>query len=573
LYAQGGIIHKAEGGSMDTPDLAQSRVDVNQYKNPALMDNIGINEALDMSPKQFVNPDPKMAGSLPVGGIDKVGGLPIGGVDQSSAPGMQFAPQQGQPDQQGAPQGGLPQTGGQPPSAGASSPAQHSNILSLTPQGRALGAMAPQGMATGGSAKHRADIRFRLDQLENNDNVGHYASKGYVHHTDINPHPEVGTRYQTIDKANLEPIHPIDPESMLHGSFGISPWDKTGSHTVTHVSGHELLDPVDLEAGQNFARMKANVAAGRGGASGQKVVEGQQERISRAHAHNIGTGGSGKIYTSPSTMAQTSAFFSHMPIEIQLHLLNRAALEGRLTPEHLDQLNSAMKKKKGMENFIGFEHPQIWEHLTKNTVSPVKSVGKLRTAMSQVLGSKEGQKLLDYNLEDLLNATTDPDLMHTPTGYTGRILLEGYPNKVTGPSPFMDPNHTSYSTGHRQTYIGGSTHAPVEAWMPDSFEAERNRMIAENPELKDIPEKSLRSQVINSLAWTKKPVGYQRVNERVLRNLDRFKEGIKAGDISPDDLQGVLDMYKRKYGGFKKGGKVSLTEMKLELARKSKKAK
>ena len=167
--ARGGIIHKAEGGSMDTPDLAQSRLRMNQRTNPALMDNIGIDEALDMSPKTFINPDPHVATGPRIGGVQAVGGLPIGGVDQSAAPGMQFASQAPQQPQQdaGAPQGGLPQMGGQLPSAGPSSPAQQqpSNILSLTPQGRALGAMAPQGMATGGSAKEKAQARFDLEKM------------------------------------------------------------------------------------------------------------------------------------------------------------------------------------------------------------------------------------------------------------------------------------------------------------------------------------------------------------------------------------------------------------------------
>jgi hypothetical protein len=159
LYAEGGIIHKAEGGRMDTPDLAQMKMGINQRANPALMDNIGLDEALDMNPKTFINPDPQVQTGPRVGGVQAVGGLPIGGVDQSPAPGMQFTPPAPQ-------QGGLPQMG-QPPSAGPSSPAQQppSNILSLTPQGRALGAMAPQGMASGGSAKAKAQARFNMEKL------------------------------------------------------------------------------------------------------------------------------------------------------------------------------------------------------------------------------------------------------------------------------------------------------------------------------------------------------------------------------------------------------------------------
>ena len=208
LYAEGGIIHKAEGGSMDTPDLAQSRLSMNQRANPALMDNIGINEALDMSPKTFISPEPRMGNTLPVGGVEKVGGLPIGGVDQSSASGMQFAPQALQGQQQ-APDG---TQGGLPPSSGASSPTQQqpSNILSLTPQGRALGAMAPQGMAKGGIAKQRAEIKFKLDQL----------AKGGQPKKVTKPYEEIGQDKRVLFKGegygNVKGI--VVPRHMWEGN-------------------------------------------------------------------------------------------------------------------------------------------------------------------------------------------------------------------------------------------------------------------------------------------------------------------------------------------------------------------
>jgi hypothetical protein len=177
-------------------------LNINQRANPALMDNIGINEALDMNPKTFINPDPKMGNQMPVVGVEKVGRLPIVGVDQSAAPGMQFAPQAPQQPQQdaGASQGGLPF------SAGPSSPAQQqpSNILSLTPQGRALGAMAPQGMARGGSAKQRAQNRFAMEKQ-----MAHLADGGQP--------PK--RRTFAIQPANQAPkteaqFTPYDPEKI-----------------------------------------------------------------------------------------------------------------------------------------------------------------------------------------------------------------------------------------------------------------------------------------------------------------------------------------------------------------------
>jgi hypothetical protein len=397
------------------------------------------------------------------------------------------------------------------------------------------------------------------------------SAKGYLHHTDINPNPEVGKRFSISGVGEgLAPINEVNPETMMGGSFGIAPWDRSGSHTVNEVSGHELINPAKLQAGQNFPRMLKNVAEGRGGASGPKVVEAQQDRISRAISHNLGKKGTGKVYTSPSTMALGSEYFSHMPIEIQLDLMHQAGLH----PDQIARLNEMVKKEKGMQNFVGFEHPSLWEHITGKNETPLSSPGKLRKAMSKVLSSKEGQQMLNYNEEDLLNAIEDPDLRGVPKGYAGRILLQGHPNEVRG-TPFMDPNHESYSQGHRQKFVGGAQNAPVELWMPDSFKKQKAMLLAKNKEL--AKGRGFRDQIINSLAWSKAPHSYQMITEPVVQNLSRYKEGIKAGDIDPNNLPAVLDYFKRKHGGYKKGGKVNVSTnmdtINLELSRRTKKAK
>jgi hypothetical protein len=244
-----------------------------------------------------------------------------------------------------------------------------------------------------------------------------------------------------------------------------------------------------------------------------------------------------------------------------------------LTQKELDELSDEVRQIKGMENFVGFDDPNLWEHITKGDERKVKSIAKVRKAMTQVLASKKNQHRLNYNFEDLVGAITDPDLRGVPMNYAGRILLKGHPETTKG-SQFMDPNHLSYTTGHRQQYVGGSHNAPVELWMPDSFEQEQKRLLTENPSLKD-SEAGLRNQTINSLAWTKNPVGYQKINDRVVRNIKRFEEGQKAGDIDPNDLKGIFDYYKRKHGGYKKGGKIdaSLDTMRYALSKKTKKAK
>ena len=178
-----------------------------------------------MSPKQFINPEPKISGGLPVGGVDKVGGLPIGGVDQSAAPGMQFAQQAPQQQSPNAPQSG------QPPSAGASSPAQQqppSNMLSLTPQGRALGAMAPQGMAKGGSAKQRAQARFDMEkQMTHLADGGQPPKRRTFAIQPANQAPKSEAQFTPYDpeKINIKNLARAFDEAIAH-HLSLSPEDR-----------------------------------------------------------------------------------------------------------------------------------------------------------------------------------------------------------------------------------------------------------------------------------------------------------------------------------------------------------
>ena len=170
--------NKADGGNvqgnqMDQPLLSQYRMDATNHANPDLMDNIGVEEAIDMHPKIFMNPNVSKSGMPDVGGVSTAGGLPIGGVDQNAQQaGQQLMPEQpiqSQP-QEGNQQGGLPgqsrtpEMGGAPtgPTGGAPTGAAP-NLLSLTPQGQKMQAMGsplapntPAGMAEGGAVENQS---------------------------------------------------------------------------------------------------------------------------------------------------------------------------------------------------------------------------------------------------------------------------------------------------------------------------------------------------------------------------------------------------------------------------------
>ena len=177
-------IKKADGGNvqgnqMDTPSLAQMRMKLNQRSNPDFVDNIGINEAMDMSPKMYINPDPKHNGFPAIGGVSDRNGLPVGGTDQNpNEPGQQIMPTPPAPPPQEGQQGQL--GGGQPPQgmppegmAPQGAPPPMGNMLSMTPQGQTMGAMTPNpnggGMAKGGKVnpKQMAAIRAKMMMHKN----------------------------------------------------------------------------------------------------------------------------------------------------------------------------------------------------------------------------------------------------------------------------------------------------------------------------------------------------------------------------------------------------------------------
>jgi prolyl-tRNA editing enzyme YbaK/EbsC (Cys-tRNA(Pro) deacylase) len=176
LYAEGGIIHKAEGGNVQ-PSLTQMKMEIAQKANPITLKNIGVNEAPGMFPKTFFPPEKQYGGVPAPGGVATPSGMPIGGVDTSEMePGQQLMPQGMAPPAPPAPpepQGGLP---GQPPAPGGApgAPAGPTppmgNMLQMTPQGQALGAMKPpqQAMADGGSAKSVDAMKAELAAKKQN---------------------------------------------------------------------------------------------------------------------------------------------------------------------------------------------------------------------------------------------------------------------------------------------------------------------------------------------------------------------------------------------------------------------
>jgi len=172
-HAKGGIVRKAIGGitqgnNMQTPTLAQMRVQLNQRRNPDYMNSIGVEQAIDMTPKSYISPNPRSNDFMPVGGVSDQEGLPVGGIDQDNRQlGQQFMPADvhPQPNQDGQPNSAPEGADGEQPGGYESNAPQGpnppmGNLLSMTPQGQKMQAMGPvngqpQGLAEGGQPEKR----------------------------------------------------------------------------------------------------------------------------------------------------------------------------------------------------------------------------------------------------------------------------------------------------------------------------------------------------------------------------------------------------------------------------------
>ena len=182
---QSHIMNKADGG-----DVA--------------IQQVGAEEAPNLPTKDFILPHGQHPGQLPVGGIDMQPAVPGQQLWPTQPPGQQ--PQQGQ---QQPPQGAQPPQGGPAPQGGAPKPTSLSNILQMTPQGRAMGAMQPQqpaAMARGGSVPSKYEVKPYHD--DEGKRVGWSVHEGdYIH--DVYPTKAYATnvmkQWIEHDKKKNEP--------------------------------------------------------------------------------------------------------------------------------------------------------------------------------------------------------------------------------------------------------------------------------------------------------------------------------------------------------------------------------
>ena len=379
---------------------------------------------------------------------------------------------------------------------------------------------------------------------------------GYLLHTPQKPNSEVGSRYTRELVGDLLPKTDFDPQKYKGASVMIKPWDSTNrGYDINSVSGIQLLNPVRTHGGQDFARDAANSAAGIGGASGKEIskrILSRQQEASRAGER---MGGTGEVMIMPATMGPGAENFSSMPINILMDLMKQRELSPRMYKRLNEQVRALKDPKKGhiFENFVGFDDPRVTEQMMKGGYGLNTTPGELRKGMTNRLGLVENQRLLDYNIDDLTGAITDPSLVGYGKGFAGNTVIRGNPEGKLGVS-----DHPDYAVTTPGSYEGSAANMPVEFWLPDAYRNTRTELAQKRPGMN---ESNLHNSTLGALE--KRKEGFSGIiNDEVIDNYGRFKEGLGKDAFDPKDLWSIREYMGTKYA---KGGGVDRRKLKTGL--------
>ena len=402
LYNTGGVIHKAEGGNVQ-PSVEQMRMALqNKGTFPKYdIQSIGANEAPSMSPKYYIEP-----------GND--GHPSVGGVDMNKLkPGMQLVQQDAQAMQ---PPQGIPQ--GAPQGGNNSSPlgAPPSNILQMTPQGQALGAMSPpqqlqpQGLATGGQPKNKKPTVEEIKQA-----IFQKAQEGLSKPSEILGKHE--GKYLHLTEADRAKV-----EKRLHGMRGGVGFSQIG-----------LEDP---------AYHRRVWGVGKPGTA-TKLLNRQTRGLSPEDQAIWST-----FIGTPEMHTSNQLVFNRMWNKFQ-----EARASGKLSPEleqkMLEIMHSAMTKATKKAPAKAIFDPDTDFDKTHHLFDTFERRRILANLMAgNQIGGKKGQI---FDASKMIEDTTDPKLLHAPSmsvgphlfSLTGETSYEPHLNKAF---PHMLHGETSPDT-------------------------------------------------------------------------------------------------------------------------------
>jgi len=414
-----------------------------------------------------------------------------------------------------------------------------------------LSQVAPQGMAEGGDVK----LPGKAGKIAK---IAKKLSSGYLHNTAINPNPLVGTRFEVKDLGGLSPVKPMQLEDIRGQMIHTKPWDLSSRNKeIVSVSGKPLTTKIVTHGGQGYPRDIEHMAQDIGGASAFPISNRTQTITDIASREGEKLGGTGQVTMTPSTMSRFSEDYAIPTFDTYKNLWDQAEPGAARTQALLQRLKYADPKTLKSETPIPFagmvkdvKYPfQDLKSLDFNdpdVMDRFLRVPDLRKAMIKDLRSKENQKMMGYNAEDLSAAHTDPDLLGIPSGYSGHTMIEMRP----GSRPTLSSNIT-YDTDYAGKYSGSIGHTPTPVLLNKAYSKINQEMRALHP---NANEDALHRLTMGAL-YTRNEGVSDLVNDEMINRVGAYHEGVKQNKIDPKDLKGALQ-FLSKPGAYNEGGLV-----------------
>jgi hypothetical protein len=329
-----------------------------------------------------------------------------------------------------------------------------------------------------------------------------------------------------------------------------NPWDFTSrGEKVLEVSDIPLSNQIVTEGGHDYARDLGNIQSNIGGASGRQIAERMQDRVNDAYFANMMDRGTGRVFTMPSTMDEfTGSNYSTMPSDIAMDFFKQAGLKKKDVDRVTNDLRTFVfeNERNKFKNAAPVGSPEFLRQLREGGEG--FSAGDLRKGLMDRISKAEYQKMLGFNIEDIYGAIHDPSLKGLPKGFVGNTMIETEPFASLKPAA-----HQSYDTANAGKYAGNMPSMPLELMMPDLYEyMEKNYLM--HDKYKKLSPKSLRTMIVNTIEKRGNNIS-QPINQRVVDNVMRYKEGLKQGHFNPKDYDSIME-FMRRTGGYKDGGAV-----------------
>lgn len=216
---------------------------------------------------------------------------------------------------------------------------------------------------------------------------------------------------------------------------------------VTDVNGTKLSEPVDLGGGGRFGQAEKNIEQDSVWASKLGVITRIQNNINELAEKYPGV----RQFMPHVSMSGTSGDFSTMNADVLMGLIEANGLSKAAAAAIDDMMQGGVaalnaKKRKGP--------PLKWDSIRdKGARGLLRKAPALRKLLMEGLSPAKMQAIETMpDIGAVRHATTDPDLLLTPSMTTGLSVWEVFPGKATVRTPKTP--HPSYDTHLQGKHLG-----------------------------------------------------------------------------------------------------------------------